>query len=232
MAKIVKESTKKHSSEASAKQLKSKLPIAPEKKGLKTKKSKEITVDPPVLVKEAEVVKESKPGKKGKKQASEVVSETAVVKPSLPSKKKKSVEKQKDLIQVMDDDDAGWTGIGGVDKAEEVAQKPQKKDTTLSVRKKNGISQNTKGSMKKLSELEPQSEKDEESEADEEVYLHGFSSDDQNSSDEEDLGDEVPPIDVQKLPTIAKDDKAVKQKLDKAKRQPVCLDFIDVERVF
>lgn len=54
----------------------------------------------------------------------------------------------------------------------------------------------------------------------EEELLHGLSSDDQDSSDEE---VELPGIDVSKLPTIAKDDKTVKQKLDKAKRKPVCI---------
>lgn len=41
----------------------------------------------------------------------------------------------------------------------------------------------------------------------------------QDSSDEE---IELPGLDVSKLPTIAKDDKAVKHKLEKAKRKPVC----------
>lgn len=57
----------------------------------------------------------------------------------------------------------------------------------------------------------------------EEELLHGLSSDDgQDSSDEE---VEFPAIDVSKLPTIAKDDKIVKQRLEKAKRQPVCTSF-------
>jgi len=52
-------------------------------------------------------------------------------------------------------------------------------------------------------------------------HLHGFSSDDDDSSDEDEaLDDESPAPDVRKLPTIAKDDEAVKQRLEKAKRQP------------
>lgn len=43
----------------------------------------------------------------------------------------------------------------------------------------------------------------------------------QDSSDEE---TELSSIDVSKLPTIAKDDRTVKQKLEKAKRKPVCID--------
>ena len=63
-----------------------------------------------------------------------------------------------------------------------------------------------------------------------EELLHGLSSDDgQDSSDEE---VEFPAIDVSKLPTIAKDDKIVKQKLEKAKRQPVCTSFTKYPAVF
>ena len=66
-------------------------------------------------------------------------------------------------------------------------------------------------------------EEDEDGEEDddnssEEKLLHGLSSDDQDSSDEE---IELPGINISKLPTIAKDDKVVKQKLERAKRQPV-----------
>ena len=59
---------------------------------------------------------------------------------------------------------------------------------------------------------------EEDGDSSEEELLHGLSSDDQDSSDEE---VELPDISVPKLPTIAKDDKVVKQKLEKAKRQPV-----------
>ena len=57
---------------------------------------------------------------------------------------------------------------------------------------------------------------------DDEVHLHGFSTDDDDSSDEETGMDfESAPLDITKLPTVAKDDAIVKRKLDKAKRQPV-----------
>ncbi|KAF8632227.1 hypothetical protein AX15_001983 [Amanita polypyramis BW_CC] len=55
-----------------------------------------------------------------------------------------------------------------------------------------------------------------ESEADEE--LHGFTTDEDDSSDEDNI--DAAPIDVGRLPTIAKDDAAVRAKLQKAKRQP------------
>lgn len=53
--------------------------------------------------------------------------------------------------------------------------------------------------------------------SEEEVVLHGFSSDEDDSSD-----DEPAVFDVEKLPTVAKDDAAVKRKLEKAQRQQVC----------
>ena len=57
----------------------------------------------------------------------------------------------------------------------------------------------------------------------EDVYLHGFSTDEDNSSDEE--VDDKPGLsafEVSKLPTVAKDSETIKRKLEKAKRQPVC----------
>jgi len=58
----------------------------------------------------------------------------------------------------------------------------------------------------------------------EEELLHGLSSDDDQDSSDEEV--ELPGIDVSKLPTIAKDDKIVKQKLERAKRQPVRISLI------
>ena len=79
--------------------------------------------------------------------------------------------------------------------------------------------------------VEPDSEsssaEDEDKDKDEGSHLHGFSTDDDDSSDEEDAMDDGPSeFDVSKLPTIAKDDATVKHKLDKAKRQPVRLLFL------
>ena len=58
-----------------------------------------------------------------------------------------------------------------------------------------------------------------ESGEEENVHLHGFSTDDDDSSVEDD--GEHAAVDANKLPTIAKDDEVVKQRLEKAKRQPV-----------
>jgi nucleolar protein 15 len=71
---------------------------------------------------------------------------------------------------------------------------------------------------------ESSSAEDEDQDEDESSHLHGFSTDDEDSSDGEDAMDDGPSaFDISKLPTIAKDDATVKHKLDKAKRQPVRL---------
>ena len=58
--------------------------------------------------------------------------------------------------------------------------------------------------------------------AEDDSHLHGFSTDNDDSSDEEDGMDFAREgVDLGKLPTIAKDDATVKKKLEKAKRQKV-----------
>ncbi|KAJ7170590.1 hypothetical protein C8R43DRAFT_875612 [Mycena crocata] len=62
---------------------------------------------------------------------------------------------------------------------------------------------------------------EEADDSDEDAPLHGFSTDDDDSSDDEGYMDvEVNAFDIAKLPTIAKDDATVKRKLENAKRQP------------
>lgn len=58
-------------------------------------------------------------------------------------------------------------------------------------------------------------------EGEEDVQLFGFSTDDDNDSSDDDMSVNPDPVDVGKLPTIAKDDATVKKKLEKAKRKPV-----------
>ena len=76
-------------------------------------------------------------------------------------------------------------------------------------------------------EPEPSAEEEEqdvvaEDSGENDVHLHGFSTDDNDSSDEEDIAEDEPSaFDVAKLPTIAKDDATVKRKLEKAKKNPV-----------
>lgn len=76
-----------------------------------------------------------------------------------------------------------------------------------------------KSILKPAKEPEVASEKSEGSDVEEDDHLYGFSTDEDDSSDDDAVaGDEV---DIGKLPTIAKDDATVKRKLDKAKRHPV-----------
>ena len=74
----------------------------------------------------------------------------------------------------------------------------------------------------KIQNVEPDTEsssaEDEDQDKDENSHLHGFSTDDEDSSDGEDAMDDRPSaFDVSKLPTIAKDDATVMHKLDKAR---------------
>jgi nucleolar protein 15 len=51
--------------------------------------------------------------------------------------------------------------------------------------------------------------------------IHGFSTDAESSDDDDVMVDEVPPLDVSQLPTVAKDDSTVQKRLQKAKSKPV-----------
>ena len=55
--------------------------------------------------------------------------------------------------------------------------------------------------------------------AEDDEHLYGFSTDEDDSSDEDVAAGEE--VDLGKLPTVAKDDATVKQKLERAKRRPV-----------
>jgi nucleolar protein 15 len=59
--------------------------------------------------------------------------------------------------------------------------------------------------------------------SDDNVHLHGFSTDDDEDSSDDDGDAEMgaPALDVGKLPTVAKDDATVKRKLDQAKKENV-----------
>ena len=72
---------------------------------------------------------------------------------------------------------------------------------------------------KTVVEHAPKSDEDEGKSGEEGAQLHGFSSDEDSSDD--DAAPDIPGVDVDKLPTIAKDDATVKRKLEKAKREPV-----------
>ncbi|KAH9945213.1 uncharacterized protein BXZ73DRAFT_86744 [Epithele typhae] len=76
----------------------------------------------------------------------------------------------------------------------------------------------TKGQKSEPEPAEVEAEEDVQAEDEDEQQVFGFSSDDDDSSDEE-VADDIPGIDIGKLPTIAKDDETVKRKLEKAKRK-------------
>lgn len=91
---------------------------------------------------------------------------------------------------------------------------------------KEGHADMSKNSGVTLSDDEESAEVNEVEEDEEEAEMFGFASDDADSSDEEDINNEgmvLEGIDVQKLPTIAKDDATIRRKLEKAKRRPVRL---------
>jgi hypothetical protein len=90
--------------------------------------------------------------------------------------------------------------------------KTQKKIASKNVVAKQDSDQNTKESASGDEESQSESEEDED--------LHGLTTDDDDSSDEDDNLD-ANPIDIDKLPTVAKDDAVVRAKLEKAKRQTV-----------
>ena len=65
---------------------------------------------------------------------------------------------------------------------------------------------------------------DEEEGDEEEILLHGFSSESDSSDEDDDV--DTAPVDMGKLPTIAKDDATVKRRLEKAKKQAVSSVFL------
>ena len=84
-------------------------------------------------------------------------------------------------------------------------------------------------SLSPMSDFEPSHSEEDEPEVpqeeegspgEENVHLYGFSTDEDSSDDDLDV-DEEAALDVGSLPTVARDDAAVKRKLERAKRKPV-----------
>lgn len=95
-----------------------------------------------------------------------------------------------------------------------------------------------KGSKKSVVESKAVEKDDEEEDDDDdddddgddgEVFLHGFSSADESSDDDDDEKPDEAEIDLDHLPTIAKDDISVMKKLDKAKKQTVSVIFAAIQ---
>ena len=119
------------------------------------------------------------------------------------------------------------------DKGEESADKLKKKrkDASSEVKTAEPVQAALKAPAKEAKKSkakaapppEPEPEVEAEDAAEEEAEAEdffGFESDDDDSSDEE-MADDIPGIDIGKLPTVAKDDETVRRKLEKAKRKPV-----------
>ncbi|KAF8640247.1 hypothetical protein AX16_010142 [Volvariella volvacea WC 439] len=100
-------------------------------------------------------------------------------------------------------------------KKKAVAPPPESKEESEAEKSVVDDAEDDVGSVEDGSEVEG---KDSSEEEEDEDHLYGFSSDDEDSSDE-DIGDS-PPLDIQRLPTIAKDDLSVKRRLEKAKLKP------------
>lgn len=116
-------------------------------------------------------------------------------------------------------------------KAQNISKKSKpslKPPTSISRPRKPESTSAKKSSKSRTSEPESESDQEEDAEpaseqedSEDDGHLHGFSTDDDDSSDEDALDDEPSEFDLGKLPTIAKDDATVKRKLEKAKQQQV-----------
>ncbi|KAH7928256.1 RNA-binding domain-containing protein [Leucogyrophana mollusca] len=101
------------------------------------------------------------------------------------------------------------------------ASKPEKKGKRATKSAASAVEEPTPVEQEPVNE--PQADSDGPEAADgsseeDEGHLYGFSTDDEDSSDDDAPVDEG--VDIGKLPTIAKDDATVKRKLEKAKSQP------------
>lgn len=105
----------------------------------------------------------------------------------------------------------------------EMAPLASTKTSFAELKKSSTLTMMGKKSKKPVPEPESSSSEEDESEDQDEddgCHLHGFSTNDDSSDDEVAMDDEPSAFDFGKLPMVAKDDATVKQKLEKAKRQP------------
>ncbi|KAF7327566.1 RNA-binding domain-containing protein [Mycena kentingensis (nom. inval.)] len=135
--------------------------------------------------------------KKKKKKDEPALQESAPL--EKPSKKEKKEKKSRDVV------------------ADEPEEAPPVKATKKAKEKAADVSapaSKAKGKARSPSPIPVDAEDDDD-------VIHGLSTDDEDSSDDEGYMDvEVSAADIAKLPTIAKDDATVKRKLENAKRKP------------
>ncbi|KAI0694655.1 hypothetical protein C8T65DRAFT_666435 [Cerioporus squamosus] len=215
---------------------------------LAKKKSQDLKPDAPVQAKKAKAVEDqpaaapADPSSSKPKKAKKVEEATKVVPEPTKAEVKKG-KKKESAIAVEQPDVAEKTEVAGEKKrkrkaagaAEQKSNAQPAKET-----KKNRVSiaapvaaveekkveesgdkkKKRKGKAAPEPQPEPEESEDEQAEAEaEEEEFYGFESDDDDSSDEE-MTDDIPGIDIGKLPTVAKDDETVKRRLEKAKRKP------------
>lgn len=149
-----------------------------------------------------------------------VAPDIAEATPDLSSKTKKPRSKVAPIIGGNAKDTSKKRSTAQVPIDEEAdAPAPSKKSKTTKAKPAPAISKKDSKAASQSAPVVSPSDDSEEEEGD--VHLHGFSSDSDSSDDDEDDGVDDSPIDVGKLPTVAKDDATVKRKLEKAKKQPV-----------
>ncbi|KAI1797402.1 hypothetical protein LXA43DRAFT_984257 [Ganoderma leucocontextum] len=173
--------------------------------GKKDKKRKEGAKAVALEDKAVEVEAEGPVSKKGKRKVADVEDKGGEVAKETKKKRKSTA------VEEVEEAPPG-------PKAKKTKTAPAAKEPPSSPAKPTPKEKQAKAKRVKVAEPEPEAEEEdaEENEAEEEFY--GFESDDDDSSDEE--VDDIPGIDLGKLPTIAKDDATVKRKLEKAKRKP------------
>ncbi|RPD61049.1 RNA-binding domain-containing protein [Lentinus tigrinus ALCF2SS1-7] len=199
------------------------------------KKESAVSVEQPKAEEKAEVVGE----KKRKRKAAGAAVEETNAQPAKEVKKRRAsvvepapgVEEKK--VEESGDKKKKRKSVAVEDKSEESVDKSKKKrkDVPSSVKAPEPVKETAaapakekKSKAKAAPEPEPEPEVEAEEAADAEVDadaedFYGFESDDDDSSDEE-MAEDIPGIDIGKLPTVAKDDETVKRKLEKAKRKP------------
>lgn len=173
--------------------------------------------------------------KKAKKIQSEVVVEDITAEKKVArEKKQKGVTKGKDIAVEIGDAQVKAKNVGNEDAASEPLKSKSKKAKKTTEEDVAELPSKLKKPSKKTKQPTPEptpeaSENEQDAEGSQlggsdDGHLHGFSTDDDDSSDEEDAMHYEPEgLDLAKLPTIAKDDFTVKRKLEKAKREPVSI---------
>lgn len=248
---MVKAATEKPVKSKMLSAAKSKKPSAPDAE-VKSQPAKALTSDKPstkaegkrkstsFVLPEDESIPQKKPKKASKTQASSDTLETVeLVEGGKQEKETRQhatqsdighsrVNKRKQKETVSELEEEVQAPNEKTTKHKSASRKEQKAETTTPARSKRPsiLSQPRKQTSSPAGldhEDDPLSDEDKENGFEEaEEHLFGFSTDDEDSSDDE-VNDEPDPIEVSKLPTIARDDATVKQKLEKAKRKPVSI---------